>query len=174
MRISTWSPKFAWIRELATAGKLPARDESSSKSQESEVESSEYQNNADIGCQPLPESGSEERNIYSDDENYHRHDVNQSCWLPGHPIPLIRFWHPLGVPTAWDGSWNWNPGHARMLRFGLRQCRSMGFPVSLKAWRSGWSAPPLRHSRQVEGEEQECPSAGRRAGWRYGFCPAAS
>ena len=40
--------------------------------EESEVESYEHQDNANIHCQPFPESVSEEREIYTDYDGYHR------------------------------------------------------------------------------------------------------
>jgi hypothetical protein len=43
--------------------------------EESEVEGYEDQDNANIHCQPFPESVSEEREIYTDDDGYHRRPV---------------------------------------------------------------------------------------------------
>jgi len=40
--------------------------------EEAPVESSEHQDNANIHCQPFPESVSEEREIYTDYDGYHR------------------------------------------------------------------------------------------------------
>jgi hypothetical protein len=40
--------------------------------QESEVESCEHQDDANIHCQPLPESVSEEHEIYTDYDGRHR------------------------------------------------------------------------------------------------------
>ncbi len=47
---------------------------------ESEVESCEHQNNPDIHGQPFPESVSEEREIYSDYDGYHRHQVKHHSY----------------------------------------------------------------------------------------------
>jgi hypothetical protein len=44
---------------------------------ESEVKSYEHQDNANIHCQPFPESVSEEREIYADDDAYHRQHVKR-------------------------------------------------------------------------------------------------
>jgi hypothetical protein len=43
--------------------------------EESPVESCEYQDNANIHCQPFPEPISEEREIYTDYDGCHRHHV---------------------------------------------------------------------------------------------------
>ena len=45
--------------------------------EESQVESSEHQDNANIHCQPFPEMVSEEREIYTDYDGYHRHHVKR-------------------------------------------------------------------------------------------------
>jgi hypothetical protein len=52
--------------------------------EESEVESSEHQDNANIHCQPFPESVSEERDIYTDYDGCHRHRVKHSSYLSAH------------------------------------------------------------------------------------------
>jgi hypothetical protein len=44
--------------------------------QVSQVESGEHQDNSNIHYQPFPKSVSEERQIHSDYDRYHRHDVN--------------------------------------------------------------------------------------------------
>jgi hypothetical protein len=43
--------------------------------EESKVESSEHQDDANIHCQPFPELISEEREIYADYDGRHRHPV---------------------------------------------------------------------------------------------------
>jgi hypothetical protein len=52
--------------------------------EESEVECSEHQDNADIHCQPFPKSVSEERDIYADYDGCHRHRVKHSSYLSAH------------------------------------------------------------------------------------------
>jgi len=52
--------------------------------EESEVESYEHQDNANIHCQPFPESVSEEHEIYTDDDGYHRHHVKHVSYLSAH------------------------------------------------------------------------------------------
>jgi hypothetical protein len=52
--------------------------------EESEVESCEHQDNANIHCQPFPESVSEERDIYTDYDGCHRHRVKHSSYLSVH------------------------------------------------------------------------------------------
>ena len=50
--------------------------------EESQVESYEHQDNANVYCQPFPESVSEERDIHSDDDGYHCQHVNRDSDLP--------------------------------------------------------------------------------------------
>jgi len=52
--------------------------------EESEVESGEYQDNADIHGKPFPESVSEEQNIYTDYNDCHRHHVKYDSNLAAH------------------------------------------------------------------------------------------
>jgi hypothetical protein len=49
--------------------------------EESQVESCEHQDNADIYCQPFPESVFEEREIYTDNDGCHRHHVKHDNYL---------------------------------------------------------------------------------------------
>ena len=62
--------------------------------QESEVEGYEDQDNANIHGQPFPESVSEEREIYTDDNGYHRHHVNHLSYLSAH-FSLLLEWDAL-------------------------------------------------------------------------------
>jgi hypothetical protein len=52
--------------------------------EESEVESCENQDNADIHCQPLPKSVSEEREIYTDYDGHHRYHVKHGSYCSAH------------------------------------------------------------------------------------------
>src|SRR5579863_2462118 len=52
--------------------------------EESEVESCEHQDSANIHCQPFPESVSEEREIQTDYERGHRYHVNHCSYLSAH------------------------------------------------------------------------------------------
>src|SRR5579862_10951 len=52
--------------------------------EESEVESREHQDNADIHRQPFPESVSEEHEIYADYDGGHRHHVEHDSYLSAH------------------------------------------------------------------------------------------
>lgn len=52
--------------------------------QKSEIERSEHQNNADIHREPWPKQVSEERNIYTDDDGYHRHHVKHVSYPTAH------------------------------------------------------------------------------------------
>jgi hypothetical protein len=52
--------------------------------EESEVESCEHQDNANIHCQPFPESVSEEHEIYTDYDGCHGHHVKHDSYLSAH------------------------------------------------------------------------------------------
>src|SRR5579863_4790062 len=52
--------------------------------EESQVESCEHQDDANIHCQPFPESVSEEREIHSDYHGCHCHHVKRDSDLPAH------------------------------------------------------------------------------------------
>jgi hypothetical protein len=56
--------------------------------EESQVESPEHQDNADIHYQPFPESVSEEREIYTDYNGYHRRHVKHDGHLSAHFRPF--------------------------------------------------------------------------------------
>jgi hypothetical protein len=52
--------------------------------EESKVESCEHQDDANIHCQPFPESVSEEQEIYTDYDGCHRHHVKHASYLSAH------------------------------------------------------------------------------------------
>jgi hypothetical protein len=52
--------------------------------EKSEIESSEHQENADIHCQPFPESVFEEHDIYTDYDGCHRYRIKHSSDLSAH------------------------------------------------------------------------------------------
>jgi hypothetical protein len=52
--------------------------------EESRVESCEHQDDANIRCQPFPESVSEEHEIYTDYDGCHRHHVKHNSYLSAH------------------------------------------------------------------------------------------
>src|SRR3974390_3111459 len=56
----------------------------SRKPEESQVESSEYQDDADIRHQSFPESVSEERDIHTDYNGCHHHSVKHASYLSVH------------------------------------------------------------------------------------------
>jgi hypothetical protein len=60
--------------------------------EESEVESCEHQDNADIHRQPFPEMVSEERDIYTDYDGCHRHSVEHSSYLSAHFSQTMLEW----------------------------------------------------------------------------------
>ena len=49
--------------------------------EESQVESYEHQDNANIHCQPFPESVSEEHEIYTNYDGCHHHHVKHDSYL---------------------------------------------------------------------------------------------
>jgi hypothetical protein len=61
-----------------------ASDGSSWTREESQVESCEHQNNANIHHQPFPESVSEEHEIYTDYDGRHRHHVKHHGYRSAH------------------------------------------------------------------------------------------
>jgi hypothetical protein len=61
-----------------------AGDGSSWAPDKSQVESCEYQNNANIHRQPFPELVSEEHEIYTDYDGCHRHHVKHHSYLSAH------------------------------------------------------------------------------------------
>jgi hypothetical protein len=52
--------------------------------EESQIESYEHQDNANIHSQPFPESVPEEHQIYADYDGYHRHHVKHVSYLSAH------------------------------------------------------------------------------------------
>ena len=52
--------------------------------EESKIESCKHQDNADVDCQPFPESASEEQEIYTDYDGYHRCHVKRECYSSVH------------------------------------------------------------------------------------------
>jgi hypothetical protein len=71
--------------------------------EESQVESCEHQDNANIHCQPFPELVSEEHEIYTDYDGCHRHHVKHYSYLSAHVsrhFPDDRLsWRPLSFQT---------------------------------------------------------------------------
>src|SRR5229473_3021289 len=65
--------------------------------EESQVESCEHQDHANIHCQPFPESVSEEHEIYSDYDGCHRHHVKHDSYLSAHFSQLLslRTFNPV-------------------------------------------------------------------------------
>jgi hypothetical protein len=53
-------------------------------SEESQIESREYQDNANVHHQPFPESVSEERDIQTDYDGHHYHEVKRDSDLSAH------------------------------------------------------------------------------------------
>jgi hypothetical protein len=75
------------------AAKRPSKDDGlgasalqwrSWKPDESQVESCEHQDNANIRHQPSPELVSEEQDIDTDDDGGHRHHIKNNCDLFPH------------------------------------------------------------------------------------------
>ena len=70
--------------------------------EESQVESCEHQDNANIDCQPFPESVSEEHEIYTDYDGCHRHHVKHDSYLSAH-FSLMAF---IAGGASADGDMN--------------------------------------------------------------------
>src|SRR5208283_1332038 len=74
--------------------------------EESQVESCEHQDNANIHCQPFPESVSEEREIYTDYDGCHRHHVKHDSYPSAHFSP----WFNRKSNQAQEGTLGRTPG----------------------------------------------------------------
>ena len=70
------------------------------KPEEFKVESSEHQDNANIHCQPFPKSVSEEPEIYTDYDGYHRHHVKHYSYLSAHGADNSVFLRPVEAVDA--------------------------------------------------------------------------
>jgi hypothetical protein len=73
--MTAMSRRLPWPSAVAPSSWMP---------QESQVESCERQDNANIRCQPFPESVSEEQEIYTDYDGCHRHHVKHHSYLSAH------------------------------------------------------------------------------------------
>jgi hypothetical protein len=73
--------------------------------EESQIESSEHQDNANIYCQSFPESVSEERKIYSDYDGRHRHHVKHDNYLSAHFSMIPTFWDYSTPLKLWRADW---------------------------------------------------------------------
>jgi len=58
--------------------------------EESEVESREYQDDANVHGQPFPEVVSEERDIDTDNNRHHCHAIKHDSDLSAHSVPIAR------------------------------------------------------------------------------------
>jgi hypothetical protein len=58
--------------------------------EESQIESCEHQDNANIHHQSLPDSVSKERDIQADYDGYHRQCVKRCGYLSAHSAPFVR------------------------------------------------------------------------------------
>jgi hypothetical protein len=63
--------------------------------EESEIERCEHRDDANIHCQPFPESVSEEREIYPDYDGCHRHRVEHASYLSAHFCGNRHFEFPV-------------------------------------------------------------------------------
>src|ERR1700730_17749852 len=97
--------------------------------EESQVECCEHQDNANIHCQPFPESVSEEHNIYSDDDGCHRHHVEHDSYLSAH-FSSLRSQHPYG------------PAGGALGRFPQKH-------GSLVSWRASVTSRSRNHARPM-------------------------
>jgi hypothetical protein len=72
--------------------------------EESQVESYEYQDDANIHCQSFPESISEECEIYADDDGHHRHHVEHPDYPTAHFSKTSFHCRLSWVPAPFDPS----------------------------------------------------------------------
>ena len=56
--------------------------------QEPEVERCEDEDNANVGCKAFPDVASEEQDIHTDDDTYHRNRVQHAGCRPSHRASL--------------------------------------------------------------------------------------
>jgi hypothetical protein len=85
-----FTPKSGhWNLALRSAQQV--RQHSSWRHEESQVESAEHQDNANIDYQSFPESVSEEREIYTDYNGCHRHHVKHYSYPSVHFTTSFHF-----------------------------------------------------------------------------------
>jgi hypothetical protein len=75
------SPRGLAVRSIAAKGRYAP---CSWTPEESRVEGCEHQDDANIRCQPFPESVSEEHEIYTDYDGCHRHQVKHDSYVSAH------------------------------------------------------------------------------------------
>jgi hypothetical protein len=111
--------------------------------EESQVKSCEHQHNADIHCQPFPESVSEEHEIYTDYDGCHRHHVKHDRYLSAH-FSSIQL--PAGLPATRE------PSQAINTLPGLQVCAGFFLMQALMvAAVSAWRSPKLTFECAIEG-----------------------
>jgi hypothetical protein len=91
-------------------------------SEESQVESCEHQDNANIHHQPFPKPVSEEQEIQADNGGYHRQHVKRDSYLSAHfstlsSAPLVATFSEPGASVRF-ASFGATHGTARRLRNG--------------------------------------------------------
>jgi hypothetical protein len=62
--------------------------------EEPQVKSCKHQDNANIHCQPFPESIPEEREIYTNYDGRHRYHVKRDSYLSAHFALLLSWFKP--------------------------------------------------------------------------------
>jgi len=67
--------------------------------EESQTERCEHQDNANIHCQPFPESVSEEHDIYTDYDGCHHHHVKHDSYLSAHFSGNCHFEFSRDLPS---------------------------------------------------------------------------
>jgi hypothetical protein len=109
------------MRVAAWNGKMISQWQSR-RLEKSQVESCEYQDNADIHHQPFPKSVSEEHEIRADNGGHHRQHVKRDSYLSAHfstlsSAPLVATFSEPGASVRF-ASFGATHGTARRLRNG--------------------------------------------------------
>jgi len=127
--------------------------------EESEVESYEHQDNANIHCQPFPESVSEEREIYTDDNGYHRHHVKHVSYLSAHFSLLLKPTTILYIGDRPEAVVLQFPGKVRVIKRGPDSGRrSVGLHLLAISFLNVWSIPKLREQEHNYGDNCKDPN----------------
>ena len=74
--------------------------------EKSQVESCEHQDNANIHCQPFPESVSEEHEIYTHYDGCHRHRVKHDSYMSAHFSKIVSRWGNPNFRIAPEVGWS--------------------------------------------------------------------
>src|SRR5579883_981700 len=98
---------------MARARTFPGEIALKRPAQESPIEGSEYQDDADVHHQPFPKPVSEEGDVYADDDGDHRQHVEHENCLSCHVGTLARprTAPPVAAPSVSAAEWRIEGGH---------------------------------------------------------------